>query len=591
MKLVSPSIYRGAYTLLIMADLKIYSEILKKYLLKESSYIFAGIILGIISQTCTLSTPFITKILIDNVILKKNLSALISLLIISVAILILLLATSLGANYILIRVFKKSSAKIKMELFRKLQVAPLQFFEKNLSGEISYRLLQDTEIIENSWSSLLVTIPLQIILLISGIFMVLWHLKLSLFVFLILFLQIIIIVKFRKPLLRFSHFYKSKEQELTGFVVSHFRRIQLVRSLSTEKKEQLNFLNKLHELIKIIVRLFMLTKFSSTMVTVVNNLWAFGILCYGGWLVISDKISLGTLMAFLLFSNILYQPISTITNFVLSFQDVRASLRRLHEYLNLKSEVIESPDAEKFIPGEGRIEIKDVSFAYNSQIVLEKINLTIVPNSIFALVGKSGAGKTTLCKLLVRFYDPDEGSIFLDGKNIRNIKLSSLRRSVLLMLQNEYVFPGTVWENITYGLDFPVKKDIADAMEKAAVDFLKNLPAGFQTIIGEEGINLSSGEAQRIALARAFLISPKVLILDEPTSFIDRETEEKIKNALLKLKEKSTIILIAHRLSTVKIADLIGVLERGKIVEIGTYDELMKKENGVFKRIYSSILL
>ncbi|MEW6482768.1 MAG: ATP-binding cassette domain-containing protein [bacterium] len=241
------------------------------------------------------------------------------------------------------------------------------------------------------------------------------------------------------------------------------------------------------------------------------------------------------------------------------------------------------------MPPEGRFLIKNCSFGYEKQKILNNINLEILPKQIFALVGKSGVGKTTLCKLLVRFYDPQEGEILLDGMNLKDISIFSLKKSVLLTLQNDYVFNGTIWENITYGVESVEEKKVLKAVEKSGLDFIDRFPQGYHTKIGVDGMNISGGEAQRIALARAFLLSPKVFILDEPTSFIDAKTEEKIKESLLKLKEESTIIIIAHRLSTVMIADKVGVMDMGKIVEMENPKELLEKDS-FFRKMHSSIL-
>lgn len=571
-------------------DIKKYFIILGRYTSGEGVYILIGVIAAVIAQVCTLITPFLTRFLIDNIIAQKNYSLLLQFLFFCLCILIILFAAVLIGNYFLIKSFRKGGLKFRFDIFRNLQFAPLEFFGKTSSGEIAYRLLQDASVVETSWSNILVTLPLQIVLLLSGLFMLIWNFNLALFVFLILGLQVIIIIKFREPLLRYSLLTKSKEQEFTGYTVAHFQRIQLVRSLSTEKNEQFKFHKKFHDLIKLSIRAFMLGKFSNAIVTTVNNLWAFGILWYGGGQVIAGKITLGTLMAFLLFAHILYQPISTLTNLILSFQDICASLNRCLEYLNLEPNVIESPNAIEYIPKQGIIAIKNLSFSYNSRPVLKQINLEIPANKIFALVGKSGAGKTTLCRLLVRFYDPNEGTILLGGKDIKTYTLSALRKSVLFMLQNDYVFTGTIWENITYGLKSISQEDVYRAAKDAAIDFIEFLPDGYDTKIGEGGMNLSVGEAQRIALARAFLIKPKVLILDEPTAFIDNETEEKVKNSLLSLKKTSTIIIIAHKITTVRIADKIAVMDNGEIIETGTHDELIATPHSIYSRLYQSIL-
>lgn len=571
-------------------DVRKYFVFLLKYNKEKGRYILLGLGLGIIAQLCTLITPFLTRFIVDDIILGKNYQLFQYALLISIAILIFLLVTSLSSNYILFKTFAENGGKLILDVFRNLQYAPMKFFCNTPRGKLSYRILSDTKVVSGSWSQVLATIPVNLILFASGVVMVHWHWNLALFVFLILALQVLIIVRFRKPLLKYSFLVKEKDQELTGYTVDHFSKIELIRSIGTEKKEEQKFFDNLKEFIKISIKSFMFNQYSGTVVLVVNNLWSLGILWYGGFQVIKGNISLGTLMAFLLFTNILYQPISNLTNFILSFQNIRASLVRILEYLEIKPLPEEAKKAITFTPKEGKIVIKDCSFSYNGHRVLKNINLEILPRSIFALVGHSGAGKTTLCQLLVRFYDPEEGRIFLDGKDIRDISLSSLRRSVLLTLQNDYVFNGTILENICYGAEEIDKRQILIATKEAGIDFIDRLPHGYQTMVGVDGMNLSVGEAQRVALARAFLLSPKVFILDEPTAFVDVETEEKIKRTLLKLKEKSIIVIIAHRFSTVMIADNVAVMKKGEIIETGNPQELIKKEDSVFRRIGNSIL-
>ncbi len=202
------------------------------------------------------------------------------------------------------------------------------------------------------------------------------------------------------------------------------------------------------------------------------------------------------------------------------------------------------------------------------------MSLEVPPQTVLAIVGPSGAGKSTLCRLLVRFYDPQRGVILLDGKDIRGITLRDLRRSVLFLPQNEYVMSGTILENITYGLNSIPKDRLQETLKKAAVDFLPDLPDGLNTRVGEGGLSISAGETQRIALARAFLINPKVVILDEATSFIDAETEEKIKRSLLNFKQTSTVIIVAHRPSTVSFADRIAVMREGRIIRVDHVSKL-----------------
>lgn len=565
-------------------DFKLYFSLLLKYLKGNWRIITVGIILGIVAEICTLISPLITRFLLDFVIIGKNYSYFRSLILLSIFVLVIFLLASLIANYVLIKVFKLISAKLKLDMFKKLQYAPISFYEKETSGGISYRLLGDTESLVDSWMGILVTIPMQLILLISAVFMVKWNLTLALFAFIILGVQSYIIARFREPILNYAKKVRAKGQEVNAYTVEHFRRIQLVKAISTEGLEQKNFFKRLQELISLEIKTFMISKFSNVLQSLISNVWSLTILFYGGMLTIHGKMTIGTLMAFMMFTGILYQPIAGLTNLILSFQSVRVNLMRVKEYLEIKPDVVEKSDAIDFVPKEGRIAVENVTFSYGDKVVLSNINIEFLPNSITAIVGPTGSGKTTLAKLLVRFFDPKEGRIFLDGIDIRDIKLISLRKAVKLFLSENYVFNATLYENITYGSTDVGKEKMEWALQEAAVDFLHKLPFGLNTVIGEGGINLSAGEAQRVALARALILSPKVFIFDEPTSSVDLETEDKINNAFLRLKQNSTIIIIAHRLSTARISDRIIVLENGNIKGAGTHEDLLS-ENDFYKRI------
>ncbi len=565
-------------------DFRSYLFLLLHYLKGHWRDVTLGVILGIVAEICTLISPLITRFLMDFVIIGKNYSYFRLLILFSVLVLLAFLLTSLIANYVLVKVFKLISAKLKLDMFKKLQYAPISFYEKEASGGISYRLLGDTESRVDSWMGILVTIPMQLIHLISAVFMVKWNLTLALFAFIILGVQSYIIARFREPILNYVKKARAKGQEVNGYTVEHFRRIQLVKTISTEGLEQKNFFKRLQELISLEIKTFMISKFSNVLQALISNAWSLTILFYGGMLTIHGKMTIGTLMAFMMFTGILYQPIAGLTNLILSFQSVRVNLMRVKEYLEIKPDVIEKNDAIDFVPKEGRISIENVSFSYGEKIVLSNINIEFPPNSITAIVGPTGSGKTTLAKLFVRFFDPKEGRILLDGIDIRDIKLISLRKAVKLFLSENYVFNATLYENITYGSVDVSEEKIEWALQEAAVDFIHKLPHGLNTVIGEGGINLSAGEAQRVALARALILSPKVFIFDEPTSSVDLETEDKINNAFMKLKNNSTVIIIAHRLSTARISDRVAVLENGNIKGVGTHEDLLL-ENDFYKRI------
>ncbi|MEF3244814.1 MAG: ABC transporter ATP-binding protein/permease [Caldisericaceae bacterium] len=567
-------------------DIKAYFSLLFHYLKGHLRDVIVGVIFGIIGEICWVIFPLITRFLIDFVIIGKNHSYFKPLVLFSFLLLPVFLVTFLISDFVLVKAFKQIAAKLKLDIFKHLQYASLTFYEKEASGGITFRLLGDSDSLVDSWREILVTVPMQLVLLTSAIFMVKWNLTLAIFVFILLVIQAFIVARFRGPILNWTKKSREKGEKINGYTVGHFIRIQLIRAISAEEVEQKNFFKRLQELIKIEIKTFMISRFSDTLQWFVYNTCSFVVLFYGGLLAIHGKATVGILTGFLIFMNILYQPIATLTNLILSLERVRVNLMRVKEYLEIKGDVVEKTDAVDFVPKEGRISVENVSFSYEDKNVLSNINIEFHPNSITAIVGPTGSGKTTLAKLLVRFFDPKEGRILLDGVDIRDIKLTSLRKAVKLFLSNNYVFNGTLYENITYGSTNVSKEKIEWALKESSLDFLYKLPNGLDTIIGEEGINLSAGEAQRVALARALILSPKVFIFDEPTSSLDLETENKINNAFMKLKNISTVIIIAHRLSTAKISDKIVVLENGKIKGVGTHEDLLL-ENDFYKRINS----
>lgn len=500
--------------------------------------------------------------------------------------------TGIISDYALIKSFEKSKLAMRQDFFKKLQDAPFNFLSGQRSGELNYRLFVDIDVIENFFSRLLINMPIDILFtVIIGVIMCNWQRELTLLVFFVLLLQIAVVAGFRKTLLKYSIMQKSKSQNLSGFVVERFRNIQLIKSLGIEDAEFGKFKESLFELMRINIRSFMMNRLSSLTVTLINNIWSFGILWYGGILVLSEEITLGTMMAFLLISGMLYPRIASVANMILSFQDVRVSLYRYLEYYRVEPMISESPDAEDFVVESGEAVFENVSFGYdNDHPVLKGISARFKPGTITAIVGSSGVGKTTLARLLIRLYDPADGRVLVDGRDIRSIKLKSLRKGIGYALQGEFLFSGSIWDNISYGIEKPVEEEVIAAARRAcAYDFIMGLPDNFSTQVGEGGLRLSGGEAQRIALARLFLNNYKIIVLDEPTSFIDNSTEAAIQDTILSIKQTATVIVIAHRLSTSKIADNILVMEDGKIVEEGNHRELLA-QCGFYAYLYHSVV-
>lgn len=300
-----------------------------------------------------------------------------------------------------------------------------------------------------------------------------------------------------------------------------------------------------------------------------------------GHQVMNGKLSIGDILIFLAYLGMLYQPMNTFSQSAGIIHSAGAQLRRVFEIIDAVPDIRDKPNAITLPSFRNRIEFRDLSFHYEKESpVLDRVNLTVEPGQVLAVVGRTGTGKTTLASLLVRFYDPTGGAILLDGHDLRDLKLSWLRQQVSVVLQDPILFSATIAENIAYGRMGASREEIKEAARLAQADeFIQALPKGYDTILGERGVNLSGGQRQRLAIARAFLKNAPILILDEPTSALDTHTEEALLMCLRELMRGRTTFVIAHRLSTVRQADLIIVLENGKIIESGRHDELLRRDS------------
>ncbi len=364
--------------------------------------------------------------------------------------------------------------------------------------------------------------------------------------------------------------------------------IRIVKSFVREDYEEARFSSQIRRTLEVVLRRARILAIFVPVITFATFASAAAVLWYGGTQVIRGAMSPGDLIAFVLYAGLLIGPFGTFARLFSQIKETQGALERVFEILDTRPEVADAPGARSLPSVQGRVSMQDVSFSYDRRTpVLTDIIFTAQPGELVALVGPSGSGKTTLINLLHRFYDPMAGTVTIDGSDLKTVTMQSLYRQIALVPQETHLFGGTIRDNIRYGRDAADEAEIVAAARAAnAHDFIMALPDGYETMVGEKGINLSGGQRQRIAIARAVLKDPRILILDEATSSLDNESELLVQDALDRLMKGRTTFVIAHRLSTIQKADRILVLDKGRIVEEGTHASLLDKK-GLYYHLYT----
>lgn len=568
-------------------DLRIVLRLLT-YLLPYRSRILIAFVAMNVSSALTLFTPYLLKEAIDGPIARGNSDDLdrIALLMV-IAITVLYISSSLQ-RYLLSWVGQRVLADLRLKLFSHLQSLSLGYHDTNIIGVTISRVISDVAVINQLLSEGLVMLIGDTLLLI-GIVVVMISMspQLALLTFSVLPLMVLATMLFARRAKAAFRETRARVAAVIGDLAENLSGIRVIQAFAQENTSQERFDEVNRE-----NRDALIAAISLSFVFIVSveflGMVATGIVLWlGGLIVANGTVTLGVIVAFLAYVTRFFQPIQELSQLYTTMQAAMAGGERVLNLLDTPSEVADRPDAIEMPRIVGKVELRDVFFAYhNNNIVLQNINLTIESGQTLALVGPTGAGKTSIANLVSRFYDITQGQVCIDGHDVRDVTQNSLRQQMGLVSQDPFLFSGTIADNIRFGNIDANESAIQEAARLANIhDFIVSLPDGYATEILEDGANLSVGQRQLISIARAVLADPRILILDEATSSVDMVTETLIQEALQRLLRDRTAIVIAHRLSTIVNADLICVVSNARIVEVGNHQQLLAK-NGLYRQLY-----
>ena len=554
----------------------------------KKALIFGAICLVIASVT-NLAVPLYIKKLVDVVMVEKNM-ALMNSLTLSIATLFLIqLVFTTAHNYLFDLTEKRAITDFRIKLFRHLHTLSLSFFVKRRTGEIVSRMTNDITTIENIVTDLPATLLQQSIRLFGGIIIITYmNWKLTGLILVLAPILVVFARTFGRRLKKLSTEIQDKLAVSTTILEENISCIQVVKSFVRVKLENERFSEALEDSYQSAKKRVIISSFFGPSIGFIAFSTSLILLWYGGREVILGAISPGELIAFILYATIIAGPMGSFARLYARVQEGIGASKRVFEILDMKGEVRDILDAKPIPELTGKVEFDNVHFHYREdQEIIKGICFSVEPGQTVALVGPSGAGKSTLVQLLHRFYDPVTGEIRIDGIPLQSVQLSSYWQQIGIVPQETILFGGTILENIEYAKPGITKEEVIKAAKAAnAHNFIMECPDGYETVVGEKGIRLSAGQRQRIAIARAILKDPHILILDEATSALDNESELLIQDALERLMVGRTSFIIAHRLSTIHNADRIIVMDRGQLLESGTHAQLMEKE-GLYHKLYT----
>lgn len=547
--------------------------------------VIAMICMAFVSASSALYA-YLVKNVIDDIFIKKDAKMLLIMPVVVILIFFVKGFFFFVQDYLMGYIGQRIVTNIRNMVFSSLQKQPLSFFDKTPTGQSISRIMNDVTLVQTSINDSVTAILIDtfsIIALIGLVFYRDW--KLATISFIVLPFAIYPIVSFGKKLRKVGLNTQKAAASLTSFLHETITGQRIVKAFSMETYENKRFEEENEKMFRIMMKRRKLKALSDPIMEIIGGIAIAVVIWYGGTEVVSGRSTPGNFFSFLTALLLLYEPIKKLNKENHNIQQGLAAGQRVFEIIDRKPEIEDKEDAIELEKVDGVIELKTVSFKYDEKMVLKKINLKIEKNEVIALVGESGVGKSTLANLIPRFYDITKGSLTIDGIDIRDISLTSLRRNIALVSQDVILFNDSIRNNIAYGVT-PDQKRLEESASMAyAHEFIIKFAKGYDTVVGEKGARLSGGQKQRIAIARALYKNAPILILDEATSSLDAVSEIEVQRALDNLMKGRTTIIIAHRLSTIMNANRIIVLEKGMIIQEGTHNSLSEVD-GPYKKLY-----
>ncbi|MFH1499077.1 MAG: ABC transporter ATP-binding protein [Verrucomicrobiota bacterium] len=557
--------------------------------------ILGGVSLILLATLLMLPAPWILKLIIDRALPENNLRLLMQLLGAFCGLFVLRAWFTLLRNRILQFSAMRLVCDLRIRVFAHLQSLSLRYFDTNQTGRTIARVTQDTNEVYQLTNGFLINLiadSVTVLCVLGFLFWIEWRLALAVTAVLPFF--VLNYLYHRKRMRQESRVHRDNWDQVMGFLNERVAAARVIKSFAKEREEVSSFTSGINADYFNFSRVVLRNTKLSVVADLLGSLGALIVLAYGGWLVMQGRMQVGTLVAFNAYITFIFPPIVRFVDLAATFQRANTSLENLFTLLDTKPEVADAPGAPDLPAIRGEVEFREVSFDYELEPpgkgrprTLSEVSFAIPAGKVVAIVGPSGSGKSTLINLIARFYDVASGAVLIDGHDTRTVTMNSLRGQIGIVLQESVLFSGTLEDNIKYGRPDATREEVLDAAVAAnAHEFIAKLPDGYATVVGERGAKLSGGQRQRIAIARAILKDPRILIFDEATSALDTQSERLIQQAMDRLMQNRTSFIIAHRLSTIQNADIILVMDQGRLAESGTHADLLTR-GGLYSKLHA----